>query len=53
MDNNTDNATKQTWTSPKIEILGSVEKMTKQDKTIGGNDGIFLLGVGVIGNAGS
>jgi len=47
----TNSQTKKVWTTPQLTVHGTVEKITTQDKTIGGNDGIFLLGIGEIGDA--
>jgi hypothetical protein len=42
---------KKHWATPTLKVYGTVEQITKQDKTLGSADGVFLLGIGPIGNA--
>lgn len=42
---------KKAWTTPRLQIHGSLEKLTLRDKTIGPTDGFFLMGVGLIRDA--
>lgn len=42
---------KKNWSAPALKVYGTVEEITKQDKTLGSSDGVFLLGIGDIGNA--
>lgn len=44
-------AEKKEWTAPRLQVHGSLEEITLLDKTIGPNDGFFLMGVGLVGNA--
>lgn len=42
---------KKHWSAPALKVYGTVEQITKQDKSLGSVDGIILESIGPIGNA--
>lgn len=46
----TESRRRKAWQTPRLRVHGSLEQLTLTNKKLGPSDGLFLMGIGPIGD---